>query len=78
MAVLYAGSGILFYRMGYPILENDIKEILDNIYENQQQRNKKKIRARKIKSKIYKNNNISNPKKEKKMQTIPVEIKNKM
>ena len=67
MAVLYAGSGILFYRMGYPILENDIKEILDNIYENKQQRNKKKTRSRKIKSTINKNNNnISNPKKRKK------------
>ena len=70
MAVLYAGSGILFYRMGYPILENDIKEILDNIYENQQ-RNKKKTRSRsrKVKSTInnVNNNNISNPKKRKKI-----------
>ena len=70
MAVLFAGSGILFYRMGYPILENDIKEILDNIYENQQ-RNKKKTRSRsrKVKSTInnVNNNNISNPKKRKKI-----------
>ena len=52
MAVLFAGSGILFYRMGYPILENDIKEIVDNIYEKQQQRSKKKTssRSKKIKS----------------------------
>ena len=56
MAVLYTGSGILFYRMGYPILENDIKEIVDNIYENQQ-RSTKKTRSRKIKSEINNNNN---------------------
>ena len=79
MAFLYTGSGIFFYRMGYPLLENDIREILDNKYENNSKKRKitKKFKTPKIKKKSNGskgvvpdvNENVSNPKKKKRNLT---------
>ena len=80
MAFLYTGSGILFYRMGYPLLENDIREILDNKYENNSKKRKstKKFKTPKIKRKSNSskkiipdvNANVSNPKKKKRNLSV--------
>jgi hypothetical protein len=43
MIILYAISSILFYRIGSALLENDIKEILDNKYEIEKNIKQKKI-----------------------------------
>ena len=62
MSLLFLGSTIFFYRMGYPILESDIKDILDNKYEVQQ-KGKKKRKSKNIKSNSkMKENNLDNNK----------------
>ena len=82
MCILYTGSGVLFYRVGYPMLDENIKEILDNKYENESKRKKtKKMKSTKKKNtnkskKKKVNINISNPKKRNKNTNKKITITN--
>ena len=39
MTFLYAGSSIVYYRLGSSLLESDITEILENKFENEKKNN---------------------------------------
>ena len=66
MIILYVISSILFYRIGSALLENDIKEILDNKYEIE--KNIKKISKKKSSKKKIKKI-MANPRKKRSKST---------
>ena len=61
----YAGSSIVYFRIGSDLLESDMNEILDNKLQNEKKNSENHIRKRKS-MKITKNNGedkIANPQK---------------
>ena len=79
MIFLYAGSAILYYRIGSSLLESDIAEILDNKFENEkknkeiEKKNRKSIKSQKKKEE----NDVSNPKKKKRKSSLHTKKLNK-
>jgi hypothetical protein len=74
MTILYVISGVLYYRIGSYLIENDIKEILDEKYENDAKIKRKK----KSKSKSSKKNiNISKVKISENLVSNPIQKKRK-
>jgi len=68
MTFIFAGSSILYYRLGSELLGSDIAEILDNKME-EEKKNKSKTTKKGKKNKSlrkYKQNELSNPEKKKK------------
>ena len=71
MTVIFAISGILYYRIGSNLIESDIQEILDEKYKNDKKNKHNKISKHKSNESINKSkNNISNPKKKKSKRFI--------
>ena len=69
---LFAGSAIVYYRLGSSLLESDITEILDNKFEDDKKNKEHELKKRKsIKSvKKKEENDISNPKKKKRKSSL--------
>ena len=72
MTFLYAGSSIVYYRLGSSLLESDITEILENKFENEKKNKEHGFKRRKsIKSiKMKEENDVSNPKKKKRKSSL--------
>ena len=74
MTILYVISGVLYYRIGSYLIDNDIKEILDEKYENDAKIKRRKNTRRKSSNK---NTNVSIVKKSENFISNPVKIKRK-
>ena len=83
MTMLYIGSSVLYYNVGSTLLENDIKEILDGVYENEKSTKKSHInqtgkrKTTKKKSNKSKKENMANPRKKMKISTNKSNSSNK-
>ena len=70
MSILYVISGILYYRIGSYLIENDIKEILDQKYESDAKiKRKKKSKSKSSK----KNTNVSKVKVSENLVSNPIQ-----
>ena len=78
MSFFYAGSSLIYYRIGSGLLESDITEILDDKLKNEKMnlRQSKRTKSNKSNNSLKKFKEVSNPQKKKKIK-ISVNSKEK-